>query len=307
MSKILITAKNMPDLDGVSSMVAYKELLQELYPSNTYFTGEIYQSQPEARFVVDFLKTKEETAYLKWDEVILVDASSTVGLRTDFVPTQVIEVIDHRFLESVDILAKRFPNAKIQNENVGVAVTLVVEKFLAMSRVPKEKTSKLILAAIYSHTQNLSSEILTDRDVTILNYIKSTYEFDLEFIRQMFEFKTEYALRNLKTVLFDDGKIEDLRYFRLSALQVEVMGDEILNSKADILQILAEYNRKNDLSIGFVNIVDMQNKITYVITNDDTLKEVFTKELGFEFTQYLAKFEGLMLRKHILAKLNSKR
>ncbi len=306
MSNILITAKISPDIDGVACVLGYTDLLSKTDSNfqNKFFPGIFGEPHPEAKFILSKLNLNPIEPSADFDKVILVDASDTLGMPT-FIPNQVIEIIDHRFIDSNSEIQQKFPNAKIQNEPVGAAATLVTEKYLNINRVPSLEISTLLICAIYSNTLNLKSNLVTERDIAALNFLRSNYEIDLQIVSEMFSYKTKYAIQNLKDILFKDAKSAQVRYFKFGVMQLEVFGEEILNLKTEMLNYLSQYLSQNNLDFGFINIPDMKSKKTYFVTNDQNLQILLEQTFKVIFQDNIATFNNLILRKQVLQKLNS--
>lgn len=305
MANILITAKISPDIDGVACVLAYTNLLSSINSDKSakYFSGIFGEPHPEARFILNKLNLNPTEPIVDFENIILVDASDTLGMPT-FLPSQVIEVVDHRFITSNEEVQQKFPNAKIQNEAVGAAATLIGEKFIEFTRVPSIEMSTLLICAIYSNTLNLESNLVTERDIAILNFLRSNYPINLDIVSEMFEYKTEYAMDNLKDILFKDAKSATVRYFKFGVMQLEVFGDAVLNLKSEMLNHLRNYLTLNNLDFGFINIPDMQNKKTYFVTEDQNLQIPLEQTFQVKFQNNVAIFDNLILRKQVLQKLN---
>jgi len=132
MNKILVTAKVNPDMDGTSCTLAYSGLLKQLGEDATgIITG---TPQSEVKYYIKKhnikIPTRADEIVDTWGEFVLVDASSTKGMPKVVKAENVIEIIDHRTSE----VEKEFPNAKIQNELIGAAATIVVERFISANK-----------------------------------------------------------------------------------------------------------------------------------------------------------------------------
>jgi inorganic pyrophosphatase/exopolyphosphatase len=139
--RVLITAKVKPDLDGTSCTLAYSDLLSQTgQKTEGLITG---TPQSEVKYFIERhgirIPTRPDEISTNWGDFILVDASSMKGMPKTVISNKVIEVIDHRIGEP----EKEFPKAKIQNELIGAAATIVTERFIKSGKKMQPDYAKL--------------------------------------------------------------------------------------------------------------------------------------------------------------------
>ncbi len=152
MAKILITPKVNPDLDGVACALAYSELLKQTgVEAEGVVSGE---PQTEVRYFTEQrgikVPTRNDEETGPWEEFILVDASSMKGMPKVVRAERVMEVIDHRKGEP----EKEFPEARIQNDLIGAAATLIGERVLRGKNEISQDSATLMYGAIFHNTLN---------------------------------------------------------------------------------------------------------------------------------------------------------
>lgn len=294
MSKILITPKINPDLDGVACAYAYAKLLNSSKDGNEYIAGIYGTPHSEAQFLINKFNINEGLVTnpdLVFDKFILVDASDLKGMPEVIRAQDVIEVIDHRATHQAQEL---FINSKIQIELVGAAATLIWEKF----REPMDINSSVLLyGAIYSNTLNLNPSITTDRDLGAIKELAVNMPANL--ITEMFQYKTDYIANNLEEVTSSDFKtftgglgITQLEGFDLDQL--------VNNNLEDIKNILTTLKEKYNLQFIFLMAADINNGYNLFVTiNEETVK-LLEKSLALNFDNLIAKNNKLLLRKQIL-------
>ncbi len=301
MSKVLVTAKVNPDLDGVSCTLSYADFLKQ--------TGKISEGvifgdpQSEVQYFIEKEKitipTKNAEFNNDWSSFILVDASSTEGLPSVVSSDKVIEVIDHRKGEP----EKKFPNAKIQNELIGAAATLVVEKFIKENLKPKPDHAKLLYGAIYHNTLNFTSSNTSDRDMKAAMFLENEFDLNKKIIQEMFEYATSKVKENVKKALEDDAK-EFGEGYKIGAYQLIVWDNDILKNKQKIEEVINKLSRKYKVDWSWLNIVNVKAKKSIIYCSNKVGKEIFAKILGCEFQDNWSELEKPWLRKQIAAKIN---
>jgi manganese-dependent inorganic pyrophosphatase len=294
MSRILITPKINPDLDGVACAYAYAKLLNSSKDGNEYIAGIYGTPHSEAQFLINKFQITDVLFFnpdLAFDKFILVDASDLKGMPEVIRAQDVMEVIDHRATHQASEL---FVNAKIQVELVGAAATLIWEKFKESLDV---NSVILLYGAIYSNTLNLNPGIITQRDLEAVSELADDIPDNL--ISEMFQYKTNYMAANLEEVMTSDFKTFDNG---LGIAQLEGFNlDQLVNNNLEkIKNILASLKEKNNLKFIFLTAADIENGYNIFVVIDEETKNLLEKSMELNFSNYIAKNNELLLRKQIL-------
>lgn len=305
MSKILITAKISPDLDGVACAFAYAKLKNEIDKGNEYIAWFFGRPHIEAQYLVERFKIDEGLLFdpkIKFDKFILVDASEMKGMPEVIRVEDVIEVIDHREIHNAYEL---FPNATIQIEKVGAAATLIFEKFIAKNITPDLNTAILLLGAIYSNTLNFKSSVVNQRDRDAVQLIMEKYKSEIptNLIEEMFLHKSKYVKNNLEEVIISDFKSFENG---LSIAQLEGYDfDKIIEVKlSEIKDILNNLKMNYNSRYIFLTIADIKNNNNIFVAIDNETERLLKDNLGVIFDVHgVAKNKELLLRKQIMPKL----
>ena len=303
MTKILITPKINPDLDGVASAYAYAKFLNATDKSHQYIAGLYGRPQIEARFLLEKLNIKDGIVFNPtndFDKFIIVDASDLKGMPAIIRPQDVIEVIDHRATHNATAL---FPNAKIQIELVGAAATLILEK-LKSTNFLENQAGLLLYGAIFSNTLNFKSDLATDRDQEAVEFIDNNFNSLIpeNIITAMFISKTTYINENLEEVLRDDFKIFDYSG-KLGIAQIEGfdLNDLVNKKRTEINQILEKLKKENNLDYIFLTAADINNNQNIFLVIDKNSQNLLEKKLALTFnSNNIAQNPRLLLRKQIL-------
>ncbi len=225
---ILVTAKVNPDLDGVACTLTYADFLNQ---KGEKIKGIVFgEPQSEVQYFIQKQNIEiphyAENFNDKWDSFILVDASSMKGMPIAVKAENVIEIIDHRTSEP----QKEFPNAKIQNELIGAAATLIVEKFIKGNLKPKLDHAKLLYGAIYHNTLNFTSTNTSERDIKAAEFLEKEFNLDKSLIQKMFKFATAQIEFDVEKALKDDAKEFGTGY-KIGAYQLIVYSSKVLDRK----------------------------------------------------------------------------
>jgi len=294
MSKILITPKINPDLDGVACAYAYAKLLNASNDNNEYVAGIFGTPHSEAQFLINKFKINEGLFFNptdEFDKFILVDASDLKGMPGVIRSQDVIEVVDHRATHQAPEL---FINSKIQIEFVGAAAALIWEKF----KEPLDINSAILLyGAIYSNTLNLNPDITTARDLQVIKELEVNMPANL--ITEMFQYKTDYIANNLEEVISGDFKTFD-GGLGIAQLEGFNLDDLINNNLESIKNILTSLKEKYNLKLIFLTAADIENGYNLFVTINEETKVLLEKSLTLNFNNSIAKNNKLLLRKQIL-------
>lgn len=299
MSKILITAKIVPDLDGVACTYAYTQLLNFIDKDNEYIAGIFGKPQIEAEFLLKKLNIDNFLFFdpkITFNKFILVDASDTKGMPECLRPQDVIEVIDHRETHKAGEI---FSKANINIELVGAAATLIFEKFQEKEININFNSAILLYCAIFSNTFNLQTNV-NIRDKKAVADLESEFDIPVGIIDDMFKYKTEYIKNNLEECINNDFK--DFNN-GLSIAQLEGFNlVDIVNDKLDeIKEILGKLKAKYNLKYIFLTAADLKNNHNIFVVIDEDTKLLLSKALGFSFDERgIAKNNKLILRKQIM-------
>ncbi len=293
MPKILVTCREMPDLDGAACAYAYAEFLNKIGKESV--AGLIGKMHKEAAYVFIRFKIKppeDASKYIK-EKVVLVDSSELAGVAPMINPKRVIEIIDHRKSNEID----KFPNAKAQIELVGSAATLIAEKFYKKKIDISNESAALLYSAIVSNTINFNG-IVTDKDKKMAEWLLKKLTLPKNYVHDMFVYKS-----NFDTSLKDAMKNDTKNYFfnksiRICQLEI-VNADEFIDkNEKEIKKILSEL--KGDMDFIFLTVIDVEKGYNIFVTVDKESQVVFEKSIGVKFSNGIAKNNKVIMRKEII-------
>lgn len=300
--RILVTAKVNPDLDGVACTLAYADLLvQSGKMADGIITG---SPQSEVQYFMEkqgiSITLRDDNSDGEWKNFTLVDASSMKGMPKVVEADKVIEVIDHRTGEP----EKEFLNAKIQNELIGAAATIVVERFIQLAKKPNPEQAMLLYGAIYHNTLNFVATNSTARDRQAVKFLESKYNLRTNIIREMFDFSTEKIEKDINLAMDKDVK-EFGEGNTITGYQLVVWGNGILKQKEAIEKKVEDIRKEKKAQSNwfFVNIIDVGAKQSHLYSTQAGL-EILSKALKVRFEDGWTTLPAI-LRKQIVAKIFS--
>lgn len=298
---LIITAYNHPDLDGVACSYAYAELLKfRGEKALVAFSGNL---QSEARYIADYLKIKfgnlDGTITGK-DQIILVDASEADMLNSKIKIENVIELIDHRKVNSAHL----FPGAKIQIEMVGSCATLICEKFISAQVKPSRESAILLYCAIISNTINFKANVTTDRDHRAAEFLLKTGEIPENIIHEMFEYKSKID-DPIELIFPDNLKSDTIGGKRISIFQIEIIGVEefIQKNHGEIVEFLRKTNDENNFDHTFLTCIDLEKGVNTFVASDLETQKMLEDIYDVKFENSIAIYPKIIMRKEIKPKL----
>lgn len=299
--KILVTAKINPDLDGTACTLAYADLLNRTDKSATGLVfgnpqSEVEYFQKEQGITVPIASEK-----VQYEAFILVDASSMKGMPEIVKQDKVIEIIDHRAGEP----KKEFPNAKIQNDLIGAAATIIVERFQKAGLHPRPDHAKLLYGAIFHNTLNLSSSNVSDRDKSAVKYLENQFGLTRDLVSGMFRYSSNLIISDISKALVSDAKEFAAYNTKIGAYQLILWEFDPGEWSAKIAVSVGEADLISHPDWSFLNIIDLKTQTGFIFCAKPEGQTIISKSLGISFSDSWAKLTPALLRKQIMPHLLS--
>ena len=291
--KTVITYKNA-DLDCVASAYAYSEFLNKSGIQSNYYIGGIVQEEVNvicSHFGIELSKLNDDISN---NEIIVVDTSTYSSI--DFInPDQVVEILDHHPRSNDE-----YKNAKITIEQIGAVCTMIAEKF-KNSGIPISDSSAILLYyGIISNTVNLKSKVTTDRDLLMIDWLKSQCsKIDESFISSFFKEKSKFDISDLRRAMEIEEKFT-LGSDELIIGQLEVVGarEFLEKNKSEIDRHLDAAREQYGVSIMFMNIIDIFDGYHIIYSPyDDTVD--YLKRFSLNLEGGILFEDKIVLRKEI--------
>lgn len=284
--KIVMSYKG-PDMDGVSCMYAYSELLNKLGEEANYFIWDT--PRQEVRIVCDIfgieLKGLKEDEVSEDCEFIVVDLNGKEQMHDIVKLDNLVEIIDHHSL------SKWLPSytsiERVQIDRLGAAATIVTERYKNLGIIPSRESAILLFYGIISNSINLKASITKQRDIDACNWLKSICkEISDEKIKEIFEKKSKIDDNNLRAEMECEIPLI-LSKGQVIVAQLEIANlEEFLNYKQqDIINVMKEVKKEKKVDYVFINCVDILNGYIMVFGADNEDNEFIKKTFQFEFDE----------------------
>ena len=261
----VVTSYVNPDLDGVSSAIAYA---QGLPSADVVITGVLNRETSvvlAATGLADALRVEDEPSWAS--DIVLVDCHHPLQLPRWVDCNQVSVVIDHH----PDGSPGAFPNAIVHNEAVGAAATLVFELgYRARGRAPDARQAALLACGIRSSTLDFKAPSTVDRDLSAYEQLEqlAADEFDLDWLGdRMREARRELLEGTSAEILARDVKVVSLGRNGLVAIsQVEASGASELAERLDLAEALQCLRSDHEVAHALVSCVDTAAETTTMVS-----------------------------------------
>ena len=302
MKKVIVTAKNNPDLDGVASAIAYTYFLNTHTWKKQYFVAFGGQAQFEALYVLKLLwlqkadRNLDTVRFPKTKKFILVDYSEKHWISEHIIPENVIEVINHKNAPLYD----DFPHAKFRIEYVGAAATLIAEEFFFQQHVEiPQKIVDLLYCAIYSNSMNYGTKMTWFRDLRMKEWLEQKWA-NKNLPIQMIKAKTDYAKKHLKHMFHADGKLMLLdNWLLVDLLQLEIGDGERFLKNISLIEETIRTLHTEQQVLCLLHLHDIEKKKTYLLSNYEHFLRYISQQprcTGMHHGSYI-EFSELFIRK----------
>ncbi|MCL2749313.1 MAG: DHH family phosphoesterase [Alphaproteobacteria bacterium] len=281
-----------PDMDGIACMIAIAKFLSR---------DGIKQYEPvrfgnvdfESQYVLgklDLPAPRAVDSLCDAGDVVLVDTHHRAQLPPGFPFEKVSLIIDHH------PNGDEFANAKIINEKVGAAASIIAKMYLDAG-LQDEKILRLLGFAILSNTLNFNSSSTSEFDREVFSEINKLYPISEVEMIDMFQSRARIFEQGIRAAIESDLKEFDTKHGRVGISQLST---PISISTLDTGEIISELsNIANDrrLKYLFFNCGDIvQNKGLLIAANQET-KELLENIFRVPFANNIREFDRILFRK----------
>lgn len=278
-----------PDTDGVGAALAYSFLNNDFLPvifgnfdKETLFVMNILELELPAR--VEEIPQQAKIA--------LVDTHHLAQLPPINL-ANVVEVIDHHPAGDSD----KLPNAKIQNEEVGAACTLIVERMIRDGIVPTKKMAGLLSLAIISNTLNFTAPSTSPRDKEALVCLSEYVSISEEVTLEMFKARSDISEYETIDLLLSNNKVFEIEGRRVSIIQLELVEVDNLISRPNFREAILRVQHDKQSDYCIFSGVDIFNRQTVIVVPSENEKEIIQRSMDIEFSGDTAVVDRILLRK----------
>ena len=278
-----------PDTDGVCAAIAYSVL-------NPQFTPVIFGDfDQETTFVLNTFQVPfpDRVVHLtQAGQIVLVDTHHANQLpEIDF--RKVTEVIDHHPAGDDSLM----PNAKIQNEEVGAACTLIVERMQRQGIMLEQEIAGILALAIVSNTLNFVAPSTSVRDRVAFNWLREIVPLHDEIIVSMFRERSNIQDTKTEELLLSNTKVFDLEGRSVAISQLELVNVKDFLDRSDLPSALVKVQNHLDAEYLIVTTIDIINHTTSIEVIDTPSKELVENALSIKMGGNRSSIDRILLRK----------
>lgn len=300
---IIVTSYDSPDIDGVACSIGYTELLKKLKKEAeaTYFGALSLEVEFVRKYTNYFPIKKHKGIYPTNTQFVIVDTTDPNGIEPSIPPGKIIEIFDHR----QQVFLEKYVNAKTKIELVGSCATLIAEEFKKNNLEPSEKIAIYLYSAIISNTVNFKNLVTTDRDREAANWLKKLAILPDDYIKRMFNSKSNVTSDNLYEVIDQDFAIKKYGDKSVGIAQIEITDLEarIKGWGEKLPEILNKLKKENNLDYIFFTGIDIFEGFNIFQMIDEESKELFSKALEIPNLKSGYKTTQIIMRKQIGPKI----
>jgi len=229
--------------------------------------------------------------------VLLVDHAEQAQSVPGVERAEIVEILDHHHIGSIET---RLP-VRATFDPVGSTATLVIERFRAEGREPRESTATMLLAALLSDTVVLTSPTTTDRDHRVAAYLRELLGVDPEaFGMEMFRASSDVSRLSADEIVARDVKEYSLDSGRTIAIaQVETVGHGLDEREEELLQALERARDRSGHAVAALMVTDIVRRSTELLVAGD--REAAARAFGATAHNGAIDLPGVMSRKKQVA------
>lgn len=289
---IVLSYKN-PDTDGVACSIGMATLLTtEDEKWEPMVIGAIGKETQYVLQKTGISIPEEISSFDDVERIVLVDTHHIAQLPEHFPCEKVTLIIDHHPNGNDEA----FPNAKIINEKIGAAASIVAEKLIKKG-LPDADVTLMLGCAIISNTLNFTAPSTAEYDCEMFEKVNDIVVVPEQVINEMFEKRSSILKEDIYDALNSDFKIFETEVGSVGISQIEAYN---LDDMIDIQQAVAALEKiakERKLEYCMFNGVDIKTQKSIVLAANSDSADLICKI--FNIDQYAApiKFDRILLRK----------
>jgi manganese-dependent inorganic pyrophosphatase len=257
-----------PDTDSIVSAIA----AARFYGGVAARTGELNQ---ESQYLLERVQCPAPILIQSFagKEIGLVDFNQTTQAPADLKSENITKIIDHHALGD-----KPFSFARpimITIKPWGSTASILADMFVRDNRPVTKELATLLLGAIVSDTLAFRSPTTTDKDrelAGVLQKIAGIAELET-FAKDLFAAKSDLDSLSARQILLGDYKVFNIKGHKIGIAVAEtVTPEKIIQQKDQLLKLMGEEKKKNELNFIFFFVVDIlkANSTLFLLGESET-------------------------------------
>ncbi len=217
---------------------------------------------------------------IKKRRLILVDHNETTQAVDNIEDAQILEIIDHHRLGSLETVMPVF----FRNQPVGCTATIVYQMFCEKGIEIPSHIAGLLCAAIISDTLLFRSPTCTPVDCEAARYLAQKACIDCEsFAAEMFEAGSNMKSKTAEQIFFQDFKVYDVEKMSVGVAQISCMAKSDLEiAKAKLKEYLEKARKEQRLNMLFFMLTDIMSETTELLCEGDGAERTAKEAFGVE-------------------------
>ena len=303
MKKIGVTqALYTSDMDSLACSNAYAELLNlEGKYATAYIPKEPTNSVTAEIKSWNFKYEKEpKPEELEDLDFVMVDTTDPHTFPKFVKEEKIIEIYDHH-IGYEDYWKQRLGD-KAKIEMIGACATLIWEEYKKrdFSEKISQTSAKLLYVAIVSNTLNFKTSLTSPRDAQAFQDLIPKADMPKNWIEKYFIDQEEYIYKNPRQAIIDDIKIIEFpnlgTKFTIGQIELWESKKFVIDYSPLIKEVLNNFDHKK----WFFNAPCISMGTTYVLTENEDIKNILKQNFSFNFTDDIGTANKLIERKEFV-------
>jgi inorganic pyrophosphatase/exopolyphosphatase/phosphohistidine swiveling domain-containing protein len=289
-----VTTYINPDTDGICTSIAYCYYAKAKgIACRPIYFGNL---DKETIFVLNWLDVpfpEQVKTAGDFAEMVIVDTHHVSQLPKDISLDKVVEIIDHHPNGDWE----NFPNAKIQNDEIGAAATIIAERMKDEYILPDRAIAGIMALAIISNTLNFTAPSTSQRDRNALDWLKTFIKIDDELVADMFNARSDVSEMSSQEIIL--GNLKEFKWGNTKAgiSQIEMTDVRSIIERADFIDSVLKV--KESLSLDFLLFtgVNILKRTSIICCPDNKCLRIVTEAMGFVTGTLVFEVDRMLLRK----------
>lgn len=217
---------------------------------------------------------------IKKRRLILVDHNETSQAVDNVEDAQILEIIDHHRLGSLETVMPVF----FRNQPVGCTATIVYQMFCEKGIDIPPHIAGLLCAAIISDTLLFRSPTCTTMDCDAARYLAKLAGIDCEqFAAEMFEAGSNMKSKTAEQIFFQDFKVYEVDKKKIGVAQISCMAKSDLDiAKEKMSGYLKKAMKEQGLHMLFFMLTDIMEETSELLCEGAGAQRLAMETFGVE-------------------------
>ncbi len=228
-------------------------------------------------------------------QMILVDHNEKAQAVEGIDSAEILEIIDHHRLGSLETLAPVF----FRNQPVGCTATIIYQMYQEKGVEVTPQIAGLLCSAILSDTLMFRSPTCTPLDKSTAERLAEIAGIDVEtHAKAMFRAGSDFNHKTADEIFHQDFKIFDMEDETFGVSQISAMTKvELEEVGKKLLPELDAIRNAHQIDMVFVMLTNIMEETTYLLCQGDGAEELAERAFDVEKTDRVYPLKGIVSRK----------